>query len=118
MEKFDGLAETRLASYGSLRPGEMNHEQLAGLKGRWYRGTVRGNRFDSGWGSTLGYPGLVLDEAGPEVEVQVFESADLPDHWKRLDEFEGPEYRRVIARIRTDGGYVSAYIYVVTANIP
>ena len=43
-----------------------------------------------GWGATLGYPALVLDPTGPVVEVQLFESNDLPAHWPRLDDFEGP----------------------------
>ncbi|PWU08939.1 MAG: gamma-glutamylcyclotransferase [Terriglobia bacterium] len=105
--------DTRLASYGTLAPGRVNHHQLAGLKGRWQRGTVHGKLFEIGWGAALGYPGLILDPSGPLVEVQVFESLDLPDHWSRLDEFEGPEYRRVVTQVRTDDGELSAYIYVV-----
>ena len=27
---------------------------------------------------------------GPPLEVQLFESVDLPAHWPRLDEFGGP----------------------------
>jgi hypothetical protein len=30
------------------------------------------------------------------IEVYIFESLDLPDHWSRLDEFEGLGYRRVV----------------------
>ena len=107
------MSETRLAVYGSLAPGEVNHHQLAGLTGSWRRGTVQGKRFESGWGSTLGFPGLILDPAGPAVDVQVFESPDLPDHWARLDEFEGPGYRRVVTKVRTADGDVSACIYVL-----
>ncbi len=103
--------ETRLASYGSLAPGRVNHHQLAGLAGRWRRGTVRGKLIDGGWGSALGYPGLILDESGPEVDVYVFESPDLPSHWARLDEFEGSAYRRVAVRVHTPEGDLTAYIY-------
>jgi len=56
---------------------------------------------------------LTLDPTGPEVSVNVFESADLPQHWSRLDEFEGPEYRRVVTEVETAGGIVKANIYVV-----
>jgi gamma-glutamylcyclotransferase (GGCT)/AIG2-like uncharacterized protein YtfP len=108
------VPETRLAVYGSLAPGEVNHHQLAGLQGSWRPGTVRGKRFESGWGATLGFPGLILDPTGPTVDVQLFESSDLPGHWARLDEFEGPGYRRVVTQVRTANGDVSACIYVLT----
>ena len=109
----DQDAETRLAIYGSLAPGQVNHYQVAALKGLWRRGTVRGKRIDAGWGATLGFPGLVLDPSGSETDVYLFESPDLPDHWSRLDEFEGPGYQRVVTRVRTADGDLSAYIYVV-----
>ena len=113
MPTKEGGAGTRLATYGSLAPGEVNHHQLAGLEGRWLRGTVRGRRVAAGWGVALGFPGLVLDESGPAVDVQVFESPDLPEHWARLDEFEGPGYRRVVARVSTPDGDLYAQIYVI-----
>jgi gamma-glutamylcyclotransferase (GGCT)/AIG2-like uncharacterized protein YtfP len=113
MSDCDSSPETRLASYGSLAPGRVNNDQLAALNGRWVQGTVRGNRVDEGWGAGIGYPGLILDASGPAVEVHVFESSDLPSHWPRLDEFEGPGYRRVITQISTPDGELSAYIYVI-----
>ena len=75
--RASGAEETRLATYGSLSPGQANHHQLAGLKGRWYQGTVHGRRIEAGWGSALGFPGLILDPSGPAVEVYIFESSDL-----------------------------------------
>ena len=113
MSDFENAAETRLAIYGSLAPGQANHQQLADLKGRWYRGTVQGKRIEAGWGTTLDFPGLILDPTGSAVDVYLFESSDLPNHWSRLDEFEGPGYRRVVTRVCTAEGDVSAYIYAV-----
>lgn len=112
---WDGAADTRLATYGTLAPGRVNHHRLAGLKGRWRQGTVRGRLVDAGWGAALGYPGLVLDPLGPVVEVHLFESPELPDHWPRLDAFEGTGYRRVVAPVRTADGELAAWIYVVAA---
>ena len=109
-------AETRLATYGTLSPGQINHHELAGLKGRWLRGTVQGRRIDAGWGAPLGFPALRLEPSGPDVEVHLFESSDLPDHWARLDEFEGPAYQRVVTRVRTADGERSAYIYAAAAS--
>jgi hypothetical protein len=61
---------------------------VSGLGGRWV----------AGWGATMGFPALVLDPDGPVVEVQVLESAELPQQWGRLDEFEGVGYRRVVVQ--------------------
>lgn len=87
------------------------------LEGRWIAGTVRGRRFDSGWGAALGFPGLVPDPSGPEVAVQVLESPDLPARWSRLDAFEGPGYRRVPIDVSTSQGVIVASIYVL-AEVP
>lgn len=108
-----GSPDTRLAVYGSLAPGRVNHGQLSALAGSWHPGTVRGFLRPAGWGAALGFPGLVLDPAGPEVAVNVFESAELPKHWARLDEFEGPGYRRAVASVRMEDGVVAASIYVL-----
>ena len=113
MSPRETAADTRLATYGTLSPGQRNHHQLAGLEGRWRRGTVRGRLAAAGWATPLGYPALILDSAGPLVDVHLFESSDLPDHWYRLDEFEGAEYRRVITQVRTSDGDVPAWIYVL-----
>lgn len=113
MSERDNAADSRLASYGTLAPGRPNHHQLAGMNGAWRQGTVRGWLSHTGWGASLGYPGLVLDSAGPLLDVHLFESPDLPDHWSRLDEFEGAEYRRVVTQVHTAEGDVPAWIYVL-----
>ena len=113
MSKRDDAADTRLATYGTLAPGRRNHHQLAGLNGGWRQGTVRGWLGEAGWAAPLGYPGLVLDSAGPLVDVYLFESSDLPAHWPRLDEFEGAEYRRVVTQVHTAEGDLPAWIYVL-----
>jgi gamma-glutamylcyclotransferase (GGCT)/AIG2-like uncharacterized protein YtfP len=104
---------SRLATYGTLRPGQSNHDQLAGLDGDWTTGTVRGVRYDSGWGEAEGYPGLVLDPNGPEVPVDLFRSPDLTAHWPRLDAFEGEGYDRTTTVVETADGPVEAWIYVL-----
>ena len=83
------------------------------IKGTWRRGTVRGSLSAEGWGQTFGFPGLKLDPDGEVIEVQVLESADLPDHWDRLDAFEGEEYERVRTDVETAEGRIRACIYVV-----
>lgn len=100
----------RLAVYGTLAPGRSNHHQLAALHGRWLLGQVRGTLHEDGW---HGYPGFVVGDDRPLVDVHVFESLDLPAHWDRLDAFEGPAYRRVAVRVETADGPVDAWIYAL-----
>lgn len=111
-----GDAGHRLVVYGTLAPGRPNHSQLAGLDGRWSRGQLRGRLVGAGWGASLGYPGLVLDPHAGVIDVQVFESADLLAHWSRLDEFEGPGYRRVVTKVRLPVGEVEASVYVLRVS--
>ena len=105
-----------LATYGTLAPGRPNHHQLTGLNGRWLVGHVYGTLVDAGWGASLGYPALALDPHGTVIDVRVFESVDLPAHWSRLDEFEGPGYQRVVTTVRTHEGDLEASIYVLPAQ--
>jgi gamma-glutamylcyclotransferase (GGCT)/AIG2-like uncharacterized protein YtfP len=118
MSDTNSTADRRLATYGTLAPGRVNHHQLAGLDGHWRQGTVRGTLVDAGWGASLGYPGLILDPQGPPVEVYLFESSELPNHWPRLDAFEGTGYRRVVTRVSTTDGEVEACIYVIATESP
>jgi gamma-glutamylcyclotransferase (GGCT)/AIG2-like uncharacterized protein YtfP len=104
-----------LATYGTLRPGQANHDQLAGLCGDWIRGTVRGIRYDEGGGAAQGYPGLVLDPGAGWVEVELFRSADLTGHWDRLDAFEGEGYVRAVTEALTAEGPVEAFVYVLVS---
>ena len=59
-----------------------------------------------------------MDPLGPSVEVDLFESTDLPEHWARLDEFEGSGYRRVVTTVKTLAGDRSAWIYVLAEPEP
>lgn len=105
--------ESRLATYGTLAPGRVNHHQLEGLDGKWTNGTVRGRLLQSGWGAAMGFPGLELDDEGSKIDVFLFESSDLPTHWERLDVFEGDGYRRVTVKVLTLDGELEAFIYVL-----
>jgi gamma-glutamylcyclotransferase (GGCT)/AIG2-like uncharacterized protein YtfP len=99
----------RLAVYGTLRPGESNHALLDGVPGTWLTGTVQGVRF-----TAKGYPAFRLGNG--EVPVSVLTSAALPEHWARLDEFEGKDYRRILVPVRlTDGAVLVANLYAYIA---
>lgn len=105
--------EHRLATYGTLAPGEPNHHHVADLAGTWSTGYVRGHLGQDGWGASLGrgYPAITPHPEGEQVAVHVLESADLPAHWGRLDDFEGEGYVRIPITVSTEGGEVEAYIY-------
>ncbi|MEM1161071.1 MAG: molybdenum cofactor guanylyltransferase MobA, partial [Pseudomonadota bacterium] len=104
-------ASTRLATYGTLAPGQPNHHHMDGMTGAWSRGTVRGRLYEEGWGAAHNCPGMVQDPKGQTIPVHIFTSGDLPAHWSRLDAFEGAEYRRTVATADTDTGPLEVFIY-------
>ncbi len=88
----------RLAVYGSLKPGGSNAGQMTGIEGDWRDGTVHG---------VIEQPGEYLeftwDVSAPPVSVLVFSAPRLPEHFDRLDDFEGPDYVRTLVPVAIDG---------------
>ena len=102
----------RLFVYGSLAPGGPNEHFLSEVAGTWEEASVTGTLLAEGWGATIGYPAIVLSEVGERVDGFLFTSTELPDHWARLDEFEGEAYERVLAVVKLrDNSPVDAYVY-------
>jgi gamma-glutamylcyclotransferase (GGCT)/AIG2-like uncharacterized protein YtfP len=112
VRRDDHPAATRLAVYGTLAPGEINHAVVADLRGVWTRGVVRGRLHPTGWGMTHGFPALQWDPDGPPVAVHVLTSPDLPSAWPRLDRFEGEAYRRIVVPVTSGEATLLANIYV------
>ena len=109
----------RLFVYGTLAPGRANAHILADVPGEWEPATVIGTLHSEGWGAAAGYPGIVFDEHGGEVEGLLFSSESLAEQWARLDEFEGEGYERVLTRAkRKDGTFVDAFIYKLSTSGP
>ncbi len=106
-----GFPGRRLAAYGSLLPGEDNHHYVRDLVGRWVEGTVEGTLHDRGWAARRGYPGLAHHIPGDQVRVGVLFSGALPAAWERLDTFEGPAYRRILAPVETTEGLWICNVY-------
>lgn len=103
----------RLFVYGTLAPGEPNEHVLADLGGTWEPASIRGTLHAEGWGAALGYPVVMLDEAGEVVNGQLFTSPDLTEYWSELDEFEGAAYKREITTVKlADNSESSAFVYV------
>jgi gamma-glutamylcyclotransferase (GGCT)/AIG2-like uncharacterized protein YtfP len=115
-DNFSFTPEHRLVTYGSLGPDRPNHYRLSHIEGTWTQGTVRGNLVQFGWGAAMGYPALVLDEAGPTLDVWVLEAKEMEREWAWLDELEGEEYARVTVPVSTAGGVVIAQIYALSGD--
>ena len=110
---LDGLFDTifdhpshRLAVYGSLKPGGSNAAQMSGIKGDWRDGTVHGIVEQPGE-----YLEFTWDVSAPPVSVMVFASPQLPEHFHRLDEFEGPDYLRTLVPVSIEGAIHVCNIY-------
>ena len=111
------MSARRLFIYGTLAPGQPNAHVLAPLQGSWQPATVRGTLHPKGWGASLGYPAIVLDEKGTIVKGQIFSSEQLPDYWHILDEFEGSAYQRVTTLAHCeDGALISVQVYVLAES--
>jgi len=108
----------RLFVYGTLAPGRSNEHVLADVPGTWEPATVTGRLLLEGWGAAAGFPGIVMDEHGPEVHGFLFSSEGLDEQWHRLDEFEGDGYQRVLTTAKlARGRSAEAFIYVLRGPI-
>ena len=106
----------RLFIYGSLQPGGPNEHVLAAIGGEWEPAVIKGSLIEAGWGASMGYPALVLDEGESDVQGHVFASPSLSANWAYLDEFEGEEYERIVASVTLlSGEQVQAHVYVLRA---
>ena len=98
LETAFGISRT-LAVYGTLVPGRSNHHIVEPLGGEWTEGFVEGDLSPAGWGATLGFPAFLPRADGPLVAVHVLTSPLLSADWPRLDDFEGPGYRRILVPV-------------------
>lgn len=98
-------------------PEHTNSRLLEEVGGTWQAASVRGILASRGWGAAEGYPGLILDENGPEVPGFVFNSEQLAQHWERFDEFEGDDYERVVTVAKLDDERtIETYVYVLSKS--
>jgi gamma-glutamylcyclotransferase (GGCT)/AIG2-like uncharacterized protein YtfP len=105
-----------LAVYGTLAPGKPNHHVVAPLGGEWTAGIVEGDLLAEGWGAPLGYPAFNPRIGGTAIPVHVLTSPALPSAFPELDDFEGPEYRRILIPVFTPDPPAARRLYTV-ANI-
>ena len=107
---FDALLDRpseRLISYGTLAPGQSNHQLLADLLGHWEECVIRGSVHLVQGLSTFSW-----NPTGSEQKASLFTSEDLPMSWQRIDKFEGTRYRRRLVPTKTQAGIAIAYAYI------
>jgi gamma-glutamylcyclotransferase (GGCT)/AIG2-like uncharacterized protein YtfP len=104
----------RLAIYGTLAPGKVNHHHIAELGGTWHDAAVRGHLDRVPCGIHQGLPAIVLDPAAAPHPLKVLVCEHLPAAWARLDAFEGEEMQRLLVPLEGEGGVAGiANIYAL-----
>lgn len=104
----------KLFTYGTLIPGEVNHNVVEDLDGTWQTGSINGTLFQDGWGAQHGCPGVIPSPDGDVVPGYLLTSPELVNHWDRLDHFEGDDYQRVIVPVSLENGdSAMAYVYAI-----
>jgi gamma-glutamylcyclotransferase (GGCT)/AIG2-like uncharacterized protein YtfP len=96
----------KFAVYGTLRPGEPNHDVVT-AKGTWTDVCVTGWLRDE-----RGLPAFEFDVTGDQVPAALLTSQELPNTWERLDAFEGNRYERHLGIYQHAGTVGVANIYV------
>lgn len=103
--------------YGTLAPNRPNHSRIEHIKGKWLKGIVKGKLVNQGWGAELGYFGFKHSQADEQenIEAYVLFSEELANYWAYLDEFEGDEYQRILAKFELENGEVGVgNIYAIS----
>lgn len=104
----------RLFVYGTLGPGHPNEHVMQKIGGTWEAASIKGTLVQAGWGADMGFPGLVIGDAGDDIQGHVFVSDNFKNHWADLDTFEGDEYQRVLTQVTlASGGQTDAYVYAL-----
>lgn len=106
----------KLFAYGTLLPNRSNEHWLKNIGGTFTPAKIRAKILPDGWGLASGYPAILVDDGQGWVDGMVFESADLPNHWQALDDFEGAGYRRELVTVQVADEQVQAWAYVLNVS--
>ena len=114
--------------YGTLAPGQVNAHVLALLSEAWTEAQISGSLNEAGWGAAHGCQGARLTDNDIDnmtadshptsvVNGVLFEPEDLADFWRKLDDFEGIDYRAEVTTARlVTGEYRRYVVYTVLAG--
>lgn len=112
-ERLFDNPDTRLAVYGTLRPGEENYHLIEQLGGSWRSGIVTGHIEPY-----TRYKRFVVGAPEPvAIPVEILTCVGLPAGFKDLDEFEGPAYERLLYPVIDAGEPVICNIYARDASL-
>lgn len=101
-----GRPSQKLAMYGTLRPGRPNHGILRDIDGSWATAWLNGVLTESG------LPTFSFSTKGRAVEAELLISAELAEHWSRLDDFAGSAYIRQLGLVWLEDSPQVANVYV------
>jgi len=100
--------------YGTLVPGRQNEHILKNIGGAFQKAYIFGDLIQEGWGASMGCPALKINENGIKIDGYIFSSKNLSKNWKKLDDFEGAEYLRILSKVTLENGnFIDAYIYTL-----
>ena len=107
----------RLFVYGSLKPNEKNNFLLRAINGTWRTAFTYGFIKKISLGQKEIYDALILDNKGYRIEGYLFYSYALKTLWKKLDSFEGDNYKRFQTDISINNKQkVKAFVYLLKNN--
>ncbi len=100
--------ENAFIAYGTLGPGRPNHYKIEHIPGKWEKATINGKLEAKGWGADLGYYGYVKTNTpeNKDIEAFILFADELKKHWRFLDDFEGDEYKRILAEFKLENGMI------------
>jgi len=102
----------KLFVYGSLMPNETNHFILKKINGVWQKGFVLGEIKRIKFSNKEYLAAILIVNKDKKVFGYLFTSFALKYLWKKLDNFEGPNYKRKITQVfLTNNRKVEANIY-------
>lgn len=104
-------AESRIAVYGALAPGEAKHYMLTPIRGVWTPGYVRGRLEGGPWQGLLGMQGLWLEGGADRVPVHVLQSQMLARSWAAFDALRMAGFARLLTPVENSDG-VSAVVNI------
>jgi gamma-glutamylcyclotransferase (GGCT)/AIG2-like uncharacterized protein YtfP len=97
----------KFVAYGTLRQGQPGYAVLKDVDGSWSSVTLHGVVHEKDGLRAFSYSGHA-----DGVAAELLVSKDLPDQWRRLDEFEDARYERHLGLYRDDGALGIGNVYV------
>lgn len=103
-----GGSDQNLIAYGTIAPGNINHQIISDINGKWIKCKINGKI------KTIdGLPVFDWILSEKTIVADLFNSNDLPKNWSNIDKFEGSMYkRRLIPAEIDDNTYIIGNIYL------